>query len=145
VLTGCSDGAVEIRSPDVSRADRAACTRFLDALPETLADRQRREVSPSGALGAAWGDPAITLTCGVGVPDTFDRFASCEVANGVGWFVPPGQIDDRSGDVALTAVGYRPRVQVVVPSEYRPAGPAAVIAQLAEPVKRGLELVKPCH
>ncbi|MGZ4446210.1 MAG: DUF3515 domain-containing protein [Nocardioides sp.] len=147
LIAGCSsgDGRVEIDSPSLSAADATACRHLLAALPRDLAGQRTRAVSPDDALGAAWGDPAITLTCGVGVPTGFDRFSSCEVGNGVGWFVPTAQIDDQSLDVTLTAVGFRPRVQVVVPAGYRPSGPAAVLAQLAGPVKRSLRLVQRCH
>ena len=146
VLASCSDtGPVSVDSPSVSDADRTACEAFLDDLPGTLAGQERRDVTPAHALGAAWGDPAITLTCGVSLPADFDRFATCEEANGVGWFVPVDQSSDQSSDVTLTAAGYRPIVRVELPASYRPEGAASVIAQLARPVKDDLELVDRCH
>ena len=45
---------------------------------------------------------------------------------------------------AFEAVGYRPIVSVTVPGKYRPSGPAAAIADLAQPVKDHLELVQDC-
>ena len=85
------------------------------------------------------------MRCGVGVPAEFDEFAPCEVANGVGWFVPEDQIDDQDADLVFTAVGYRPIVSVEVPHDYRPEGGAAVIAELAQPVRDHLELVDDCE
>jgi len=67
------------------------------------------------------------------------------VADGVGWFVPLEQIDDEDADLVFAAVGYRPIVSVDVPHDYRPEGGAAVIADLAEPVKDHLELVDDCE
>ncbi|HEU4811548.1 MAG TPA: DUF3515 domain-containing protein [Nocardioides sp.] len=145
-LASCSDtGPVAVDTPSVSDADRATCAAFLDDLPHTLAGQERRDVTPSDALGAAWGDPAITLTCGVSLPADFDRFATCEEADGVGWFVPVAESSDQSSDVTLTAAGYRPIVRVQLPASYRPEGAATVISQLAQPVKDGLELVDRCH
>lgn len=128
----------------MSDQDRADCARFVDDLPTTLADQTTRTLSPVDALGAAWGDPAITLTCGVSMPADFDQFANCTEVNGVGWFIPPEAADDPSSDVTVTAAGYRPIVQVTIPAKYRPEGVASVITELAPVVDGNLELVKPC-
>ncbi len=145
LLAGCADEPVTLTSPDaVSAADLATCEAFLDDLPSSLAGHERRKVNPAAALGRAWGDPAIIVRCGVGVPPEFDQLAACEVADGVGWFVPDDQFDDQDADAVLTAVGYRPRVSVTVPAKYRPEGPAAAIAQLAQAVKDHLEKVDDC-
>jgi len=53
-------------------------------------------------------------------------------------------IADQDADVTFTAVGYRPIVSIEMPHDYRPEGGAAVIAQLAQPVKDNLELVEDC-
>ena len=145
-LASCSDtGPVPVDSPSVGEADRATCEAFLDDLPGTLAGQERRDVTPTDALGSAWGDPAITLTCGASLPADFDRFATCVEADGVGWFVPVAESSDQSSDVTLTAAGYRPIVRVELPATYRPEGAASVLSQLAQPVKDRLELVDRCH
>ena len=147
LLAGCGgSGAVELSaSPGPSSSsERAACAAFLADLPAVLAGEDARRTEPDDALGAAWGDPAITLTCGVDLPEDFDEFSSCEEADGVGWFVPVEQVEDQSADVTLTAAGYRPIVQVSLPGSYRPEGPATVITQLGKPVQRHLELVDEC-
>jgi hypothetical protein len=146
LLAGCSGspGAVEIHSPDVTAHERRACTALLDALPSRLGGQDSREVTPHDALGRAWGDPPVTLTCGVGVPASFDRFSQCVQVDGVGWYVPEAQ--SRGGrDATFTAVGYRPRVALRVPAEDLPEGGAAALADLAGPVREHLELVKPCR
>jgi hypothetical protein len=144
VLAGCADEPVTIASPDVGPAARVTCEQFLADLPSRLAGEQKRALVRNGALGAAWGDPAIVLTCGGDLPDDFDRFAECVEANGVGWFVPPEAAADQSSTAALTAAGYRPVVRVTVPADYRPEGVASVMAELAAPVKAHLKLVDRC-
>ena len=144
LLTGCEPGDVAIDSPSLGTTQRAACERILAHLPGTLAGEPRRTVSPADALGAAWGDPAIVLTCGVGVPEEFDELSTCVEANGVDWFVPAGQVADDSLDVTFSTAGYRPVVELLVPAEYRPEGGAAAIAELAEALEGELENVQPC-
>lgn len=145
-LTGCGQNPVYLDTPTMEPADARACQDLKNALPDDVADQHRRLTQPASALGAAWGDdPPITLLCGVGVPDTFDKYATCEEADGVGWFVPDDQIDDESEDVTMTTVGYRPRITVTVPSRLRPEGVAAAMATLAGPVKAELKLSQPCR
>ncbi len=144
VLTGCADEPVTLDSPVLDEADLATCNSFLDDLPRRLAGEEKRKVNPAAALGRAWGDPAIIVRCGVDVPPEFTETSPCEVANGVGWFVPESQVDDQDADLSLTAVGYRPIVSVEVPHDYRPEGSAAVLADLAEYVEKHLELVDDC-
>jgi hypothetical protein len=129
----------------VSAEDVAACHAFIDDVPRRLAGEERRKVNPANSLAAAWGDPAIIVRCGVDVPAEFDEFAHCEIANGVGWFVPDDVIADQEADVTFTAVGYRPIVAIEMPHGYRPEGGAAVIAELAQPVEDNLELVEDCE
>ena len=144
-LSACADEPVAIDSPPVSEQDFETCKAFLGDLPRRLDGHEGRKVNPAAALGRAWGDPAIVVRCGVGVPEGFDETAHCEVANGVGWFVPDDQIDDQDADLVFTAAGYHPIVSVDVPHDYRPEGAAAVIAELAGPVEDHLELVDPCE
>jgi len=145
VLAGCADGPVSIPVTDTTAAERAACERFLADVPKELAGERQRALDRNDALGAAWGDPAIVLTCGGELPDDFDRFAQCVEANGVGWFVPEDADQDQSATAVLTAAGYRPVVQVRVPGDYRPEGIASVMAELAAPVEDHLKLVEPCE
>jgi hypothetical protein len=136
-LTGC--GPVEIETHDLDAADREACEAFVADLPDVLADEDRVEVSPDDALGAAYGDPAITVTCGVPAPEGFDLTAQCQLVSGVGWYVPPEQFDDPDTDAVVSAAGNEPVVQVVVPGgDDRGDVAAAVMAELAPLVKAHL-------
>ncbi|HWJ65185.1 MAG TPA: DUF3515 domain-containing protein [Nocardioides sp.] len=142
-LAACG-GPVEVDVAEMSDADRAACDAFTDALPATLAEQERTDIEPSDAPAAAYGDPAIVVRCGVPVPEGFDLTASCETANGVGYYIPDEQYEDQDLDLVLTAAGYRPRVEVTVPPDRRPnAGPAAM-AVLAPLIKEHLTLVDDC-
>ena len=144
-LAGCADGPVSIPTTDANPAAATVCEQFLADLPTVLAGERKRALARNGALGAAWGDPAIVLTCGGELPDDFDRFSQCVEANGVGWFVPDDAEKDQSATAVLTAAGYRPVVQVSVPGDYRPEGVASVMAALADPVEEHLKLVEPCE
>lgn len=143
--TACS-GAVELDPPDVDASTRTACEALLDALPDDLADEEAREVSPSDALGKAWGDPAITVECGGEMPDDFDRFSPCEEVLGVGWFVRPEEFQDDTADLDMTTIGIVPVVAVHLPASYRGNASTAanLLAGLAAPIKETLEPVDPC-
>ena len=99
---------------------------------------------PSDVLGAAYGDPPIVVTCTDEAPADYDRFAACDEVNDVGWFIPRELIADPGADAVLSAMSHRPIVQVDVPVDYRPDGAAAVLAELADPIKDQLELVDTC-
>ncbi len=143
-VTACS-GPVEIETNDLDAEDRAACDAFVADLPDTLNDEARVEVEPAeDPLGAAYGDPPIVVTCGVDEPEGFGEGSSCEVANGVGWYLPDEAYDDQSLDLVLTAAGYRPRVEILVPAEYRPGGGAAAMAALAPLVEEHLTETADC-
>ena len=153
VLTSCSASPAEIDTPSGLGADAtASCRALVAALPGTLVDEESVEVTPSDALGAAWGDPAITLTCGVAAPSDFDRLtSSCEVAGDVGWYVPPEQFDDRTVDLTIFSVTRDPIVELVVPADYRPDDPgqgddtvAGALSELAASVKQNSELRQTC-
>jgi hypothetical protein len=139
LLAGC--GAVHLHDNDVSASDQRACRALVDDVPHRVSERPRRETK-GGDLGAAWGDPAIVLTCGVGVPDGYRPTSACQRANGVDWFVPEDQITDQSKLVVMTTIGRKPRVEVVVPAEYRP--PTATMVDLADAIKKHTKAVEPC-
>jgi len=135
LLAGCG-GPVEI-TPPPSR-DRAACDALADRLPARLADLEAAEFTPKDSDGGAWGDPPLTLTCGVGVPDGFGPASSCITANGVDWFAPDDQTQDNGADLDLTTVTLTPRVRLHVPATYRGATLAAALVDLAGPLKETL-------
>jgi hypothetical protein len=144
-LAGCSGPEpVRIDPPELPPAEQAACATFLEDLPVELAEEAAREVEPEYALGAAYGDPPIVITCVDRTPEGFDELAQCQQVNDVGWFVPDEQVADQDADAVLTALSHRPFVEVRVPAEYRPDGVAAVLSELSEPIADNLELVDEC-
>ena len=110
------------------------------ALPDRLVDQERREVD--GEHGAAWGDPAIVLRCGVDEPDGFDELSTCQVVNDVAWYIPEEQVTGQPVDIVMTTVGRRPNVEVSLPADYFP--PAAAMAQLSEALLAHSTEVEPC-
>jgi len=68
-----------------SAPDPGACAALLAALPDEIDPGvRRRAVTTDPARTAAWGDPAVTLECGVPEPDRPDQPAQ---VNGVVWSV----------------------------------------------------------
>ncbi len=128
----------------MSKADRATCKAFAADLPERFAEKERVEIEPKDAPAAAYGDPAIVVRCGVAKPKGFSLASSCESANGVGFYIPDEQYTDQGLDVVLTTPGYRPRIEAVIPADYRPNAVAAAMAALAPLVEKHLELIAPC-
>ena len=141
LAAGCT-GSVEIDSPHVDASTRAACARFLEAVPEKVSGEVQRKTDPPDALGAAWGDPPIVVTCGVQMPDDFDAFSPCEEVNGVGWYSPDEDVADPTSDVTMTTIGFEPVVRIELPGEYRP--PADVLVEIGAAVRTTLTRTKRC-
>ena len=135
-LVGCASEEVAIETPDLSAGDSAACAALVDALPDTVAGELRRPVDPDDAPGAAWGDPPVVLTCGVGAPDDYQEASTCISVRGVGWFATEDALEDLDSDVVLTALTVRPRVAVRVPPAHR--GSDEVLTTLAKPLRKAL-------
>ena len=139
VATSC--GAVDVPDSEVSGAERRACLALVDALPHRVSELARRETD-GNPLGAAWGDPAIVLRCGVGTPEGYQPTSPCHRVNGVDWFAPEDALTDQDEDVVLTTIGREPNVEITVPAEYRP--PDATMVDVADAVKQHTEAVSPC-
>ena len=140
VAAGC--GTVDVPDTSISASERKACTSLVAALPDQVADQSGRETS-GNPLGAAWGDPAIVLRCGVGTPVDYDKFAACEIVNGLDWFVPESTIEDQDADVVMTTVGRTPAVEVTVPASYRP--PNAVMVDVGPAIKQHTQVTRRCR
>ena len=143
LLAGCS-GPVSVESPAATGADARACSALVKALPDRVADQDRREVrsQKGSARTAAWGDPAIELRCGVPRPRGFDKFSGCQEANGVDWYIPESQQKGQPVAITMTTVGRAQNVEVSLPADYFP--PVEAMVDLAPAVKRTLRKVDPC-
>jgi hypothetical protein len=138
VLTACSGGAVAIDDPDLSPADRATCEALVAELPDTLAGQDRVDVEPADALGAAWGDPAYVLSCGVPLPSGYQGTAECSVIQGVGWYVPDDQLRSQAEDATPVALSLAPYVEVDVPADYRGEGIDRALSELGPVLRKYL-------
>jgi len=121
-LIGCS-GAVDLEPADLGPQDAAICANLLPDLPPELAGQGRRDVAPV-ASGVAWGDPPVTLRCGVTDAEGLGPASECQVVDGVGWY--PEELSD---GYRFTTIGRTVPVEVVVPAAYAPeVGPLTAIA-----------------
>jgi len=126
-VAACSDRvAVEPPSPTSSLTD--VCRSLKDALPDTVAGQQERETTPNSTSTAAWGDPPITLRCGVDRPAAMQPTSSLTSVDGVAWL--PEQL---THGYVFTTYGRDAYVEVTVPDDYAPEG--EVLTAFAEAVK----------
>jgi hypothetical protein len=135
-VAGCGggDGTVRVASFGVTAVGRTQCPGLLADLPDGLAGQARRTTSGS-AYAAAWGDPAIVLRCGLARPKDSTDTSPCLTRNGLGWTVPPAQLDDLGSAVDMTLAHRSLYVRVHVPAKYRPNGPGEVMADLDAAVR----------
>ena len=141
-LAGCGDENVAIAGPKPTGETAKECGALVDALPDAVDDLLRRPVTPKDAAGAAWGDPAIVLRCGVPEPKGFTKYSTCQIVDGVAWFIPDVQITGAPVDITMTTVGRSANVEVRLPKEYFP--PAQAMVDLAPAIKRTTTNEKPC-
>ena len=149
LVAGCGEDAVTLPAPTLGGDDAARCEAFTAALPDELAGLPRRPVEPDDALGAAYGDPPVTVVCGGTMPPGFDEFSPCEEVEGIGWYAPAETTQDPTegafGDAVLGTITAEPTVVLSVPGEHRPEGLAAALAQLAPYVATHLRTTRQCH
>jgi hypothetical protein len=133
--------AVEARPP--AAEDRAACRALHGALPARVADQDARSVDPDSDWAAAWGDPAIVLTCGGPRAADFKRISTCTTVNDIDWFIPEEQLEtDEPVELTMTTVNREPVVRVVLPAEHWP--PATTLADLSEAVRTSTDRTGSC-
>ena len=147
LLAGCtsgsSDGPVEVDADAPPAEDRAACGALHDALPEEVADLAERSVDPDSDWAAAWGDPAIVLTCGGPPAEEFKRTSTCTTVNGVDWFIPEEQLETGEPvELTMTTVNREPVVRVLLPAERWP--PATTLADLSSAVRTSTDRTGSC-
>jgi hypothetical protein len=95
----------------LSSTATAVCAAVVDALPQDVAEGVgRREVSPDRRTTAAWGDPAVTLRCGVAEGSARDDPYEFD---GVRW-----ALHDVGAARRWTTRGRAVNVEVVVPDAY---------------------------
>ena len=128
----CGSGTVHPTSPSPSAAASPVCRDVLANVPSKVAGQPRRDDDATWA--AAWGDPPITLACGVERPSGFVASSPCTTVNGVDWFIPLSELDSTVPvDLTLTAVYRQAYLRVELPKDYWP--PATALVDLSSVVK----------
>ncbi len=103
------------------------CAALIAALPDEIDPGvRRRPVAREAARTAAWGDPAVTLECGVPEPDRPDQPAE---VNRVRWAVR-----DIGAGFRWTTSERVVFVAVDIPDRY--SNGAELVNPLAEPISR---------
>jgi hypothetical protein len=98
------------------------CASVVTALPSSLAGAVRRETQPASTSTAAWGDPAVTLVCGV--PAGSPRDEPYEF-DGVRW-----AMHDVGSARTWTTLGRAVNVVVTIPDHYE--AQAELLGSLAQ-------------
>jgi hypothetical protein len=142
LLGACGVGTVDVGAEQPPEDDRDACRLLLNALPTRVADQPGREIEPQDGWGAAWGDPAIVLRCGVSPPEGFDAVATCTTVEGIDWYVPDSEPEEYA-DVTMWTVHREPVVEVLLPAEHWP--PAAMLVDVAGTVREHTERTGRCY
>jgi Protein of unknown function (DUF3515) len=115
--------------PALPAAAQRACQELIAALPTDLGDLPARPVDSPSPYVAAWGEPAVTLRCGVPRPPSFIATADVQQINGVSWFA-----ERRGPTTAWTAVDRPVYVEVLAPA----ADASAPVARLSTAVAAAL-------
>ncbi|HCX84035.1 MAG TPA: DUF3515 domain-containing protein [Micrococcales bacterium] len=147
-LASCSSAAVLEPAPSASDP---VCAQVLQALPGELGGATQRETTSQAS--AAWGDPPITLRCGVtplgpttdpcwavtGPGDTSVDWVVKEYDDVVDPTDPDAaqqQAEIGNGRFVFTTYGRVPAIEVVVPVEYAGTDATAILIDLGSAVSR---------
>lgn len=125
-IAACASGSVALTPPQPATARATAACETLGAalaerLPDGLLGQPRRDVAPQSSRTAAWGDPPITLRCGVPRPAALRAASQLLTVDGVAWF--PEQL---TNGYRFTTYGRVTNVEVDVPDDYAPEANALV-------------------
>ncbi|MDG4829490.1 DUF3515 family protein [Solwaraspora sp. WMMD1047] len=107
-----STAAVELPAPTLAERPAVVCRALLSKLPPTVRELAQRPVTAGAEQNAAYGDPALTVTCG-GPPATAAPTDDVWTVNAVCWHAAPA-----AGAMVLTTVDREVPVQVTVPTVY---------------------------
>jgi hypothetical protein len=109
--------------PPVTPEADQFCPALMAKLPLELVGEPSRRVQSDSPFAYAWGDPAVSLVCGVERPASFAPDSALYQINGVFWLV-----DDSDADTTVwTAVDRPVYVELRVPASIDSA-PATVLS-----------------
>ncbi len=135
VLTACGS---PVELDPTPYASDPVCARVLIAMPDEIAGAERRDTTSQASR--AWGDPPITVRCGVTPPGpTTDRCVTAIDAAGrsIDWVMR--EIGDKDVDENtwhFTTYGRVPAIEVVVPVEYAGTDATGVLGILGEQISQ---------
>ncbi|MEJ3744201.1 DUF3515 family protein [Actinomycetes bacterium KLBMP 9797] len=110
-----STAPVALAAPALSVRAATVCRALTSQLPATVQDLAQRPVTAGPEQNAAYGDPAITVSCG-GAPVSFPPDTELWVLSGVCW-----HLAERSDATVWTTVDREVPVRVTVPRAYEEA------------------------
>ena len=129
LLTACSAPRVELKYFNVDESMRTDCIALVQRLPGHVLDQGQREIVAyeldQSKLAAVWGDPVITLLCGVFAPLTLKPTSELVTVNEISWFP-----EETTNGYIFTSTNLRARVLVRVPADYAPE--TNVLADLSD-------------
>ncbi len=130
-LVACA-GPVAVPAPVASNpTGEAACAALDSALPSSILTAVRRKTEPESPLTAAWGDPPITLRCGVPKPESLAATSALITVDGVDWLP-----EERSAGYVFTTTGLVANVEVAVPDAYSPE--TGALTDIAPAIKQSV-------
>ncbi|HVE73745.1 MAG TPA: DUF3515 family protein [Mycobacteriales bacterium] len=137
LLAGCSDepvpppptGPVDVPVPTASAPlILTSCAQLLQRLPAEIADGVGRRSVRDASRTAAWGEPPVTLRCGVPLPERESEAIEVgPIGRRVAWTVR-----DIGDGYAFTTRDRAVNVTLDVPGSY--GNPADLLRRLAEAV-----------
>ena len=108
-----STAPVELPAPALADGPAVICRALLSRLPANVRDLAQRPVTAGSEQNAAYGDPPLTVACGV-PPAVFPPTDDLWTVNRVCWHAAPLT----AGAVVLTTVDREVPVRVKVPQAY---------------------------
>ncbi|MBM0235229.1 DUF3515 family protein [Micromonospora sp. STR1_7] len=108
-----SSTPVEMAAPALAARPATVCRALVSQLPQTIRDLAQRPVTAGPEQNAAYGDPALTVTCG-GTEPTVPATDEVWRVNSVCWH--PVEQGDAT---VLTTVDRETPVTVTIPNSYQ--------------------------
>jgi hypothetical protein len=114
---------VQMAAPELSPRAAQVCLAVTSQLPTQVRDLPARKVSAGPEQNAAYGEPPLTVACGVAQPQMCKALGETGcvpldtellIMNGVCWYAAP-----TSGGATFTTMDREVPVQVTVPAGYR--------------------------
>ncbi|GIF73094.1 DUF3515 family protein [Asanoa siamensis] len=112
---------VPMTAAKLSPRAETLCRALLSQLPTTVRDRPQRPVTEGTEQNAAYGDPAITVACGIPAPN-FPPTDLVSLFDRVCWHAAEG-----AASTVLTTVDREVPIQVTVPKAYEAAAQWTIV------------------